>query len=136
MKHWIYKTAMLFAVVMQPALAHHSFAMFDRTKVGVLEGTLYTVEWVNPHGWFWISTVTSAGKEEVWGFEGASPSSFSREGFTKKDFVVGTKVKIEYNPLKDGRTGGKFLRMTFPDGRTVGSLESAIDRYRKDGLIN
>ena len=125
---------LLLALASSAALAHHSFAMFDSTKVLTMQGTLYNVEWKNPHGWFWVKT-TRGGKEEIWGFEGAGTGAFIRQGFTKKDFIVGEKVKVDYNALKDGRTGGKFLRMTFPDGRQVGSLDSAVDRFRKEGYI-
>ena len=32
-----------------PALAHHSFAMFDQKKVLTLEGTVSQFQWTNPH---------------------------------------------------------------------------------------
>ena len=32
-----------------PALAHHSFSMFDQQKVVTLAGTVKELEWVNPH---------------------------------------------------------------------------------------
>jgi hypothetical protein len=38
--------AALFAI---PAVAHHSFAMFDAEKISTLEGTLKEFEWTNPH---------------------------------------------------------------------------------------
>ncbi len=135
MKRLFVAALALAVLVGGPTLAHHSFAMFDPTKVQTLNGTLYSVEWKNPHSWFWIKVKTDKGQEQIWGLEGASPSVFTRQNFTRKDFVIGEKVKVEYNPLRDGRTGGKFLRMTFADGRMVGSLDSAVDRFRKKGLI-
>jgi len=42
-----------------PALAHHSFAMFDQSKVVYLSGKVKQFEWVNPHAWLHL-TVTSA----------------------------------------------------------------------------
>ena len=136
MKHLARITILASAISLigSAALAHHSFAMFDNTVVRTMNGALYNVEWKNPHSWIWVKTLNN-GKEEVWGFEGAGTGEFIRKGFSKKDFVVGEKVKVEFNPLKDGRTGGKFLRMTFPDGRVVGSLESATHRFRKEGYI-
>lgn len=32
-----------------PALAHHSFAMFDAEKSMTLEGTIKEFQWTNPH---------------------------------------------------------------------------------------
>jgi hypothetical protein len=37
------------AVVMSPVSAHHSGAMFDRTKVVKLEGTIVKYDYTNPH---------------------------------------------------------------------------------------
>src|SRR3954471_7043349 len=34
-----------------PALAHHSFAMFDASKMVTLEGTVNEFQWTNPHAW-------------------------------------------------------------------------------------
>lgn len=117
------------------ASAHHSFAMFDSQKVVTLQGTLYTVEWKNPHGWFWISVPNAKGGSDTWGLEGAGPAEFVRQGFSKKDFVVGTKVTVELHPLRDGRTGGQFLRMTFADGRQVGSLKTIEDVFKEKGYV-
>ena len=37
-----------------PALAHHSFAMFDNTKNLPLEGPVKEFQWTNPHSWVQI----------------------------------------------------------------------------------
>ncbi len=34
-----------------PALAHHSFAMFDRSRTVDLVGTVKEFQWTNPHSW-------------------------------------------------------------------------------------
>src|SRR3954463_2891803 len=34
-----------------PALAHHSFSMFDAEKTVTLNGTVKELEWTNPHSW-------------------------------------------------------------------------------------
>ena len=33
------------------ALAHHSFAMFDRDRVVTLQGVIKEFQWTNPHSW-------------------------------------------------------------------------------------
>lgn len=117
------------------ANAHHSFAMFDGDKLTTIEGTIYSVEWKNPHAWIWIAVPNSKGGTDVWGLEGTSPNEFVRKGFTKKDFTAGGKVVVDIHPLKDGRTGGQFLRMTFADGRQVGNLETAVDIFKQKGYV-
>src|SRR5689334_6860480 len=34
-----------------PAVAHHSFAMFDASQLVSLEGTVKEFQWTNPHAW-------------------------------------------------------------------------------------
>jgi hypothetical protein len=131
----IKKLLLLAMAAAWPLLAHHSFAMFDGDKFVVLDGTIYSVEWKNPHAWIWISVTGANGQKQIWGLEGASPGEFTRQGFGKKDFLAGHQVKVDIHPLKDGRTGGQFLRMTFPDGRVVGSLKTAVDEYKEKGYV-
>jgi hypothetical protein len=44
-------TASAVAAFTMPALAHHSFSMFDAQQTITLEGTVKEFEWVNPHAW-------------------------------------------------------------------------------------
>lgn len=105
--------------VASSAFAHHSYAMFDRTKTATIKGTLYAVEWKNPHSWLWIAVKNEKGGNDTWGFEGTSPASMTRLGFNKKNLVVGTPVNVTYNPLKDGRNGGNLVELKFADGRVT-----------------
>jgi hypothetical protein len=45
-------TTAAFAV---PALAHHSFAMFDAEKTVTVKGVVREFEWVNPHSWLRVT---------------------------------------------------------------------------------
>ena len=38
-----------------PAVAHHSFAMFDAEKIMTLEGTVKEFQWTNPHAWILLN---------------------------------------------------------------------------------
>lgn len=85
-----------------------------------IKGTLYAVEWKNPHSWIWIAVKNEkGGAPTLWGLEGTSPASMTRLGYTKKDLVVGTPVTAKLNPLKDGRTGGGLVELKFADGRVT-----------------
>ena len=55
-----------------PAAAHHSFAMFDRTREVKVSGTVKEVQWANPHVWLEIVVSNPAGGETQWSFEGGS----------------------------------------------------------------
>src|SRR5258706_6737875 len=43
-----------------PAVAHHSFAMFDQEKTITLKGTVKEFEWNNPHVWMRITVMDQA----------------------------------------------------------------------------
>jgi hypothetical protein len=101
------------------AVGHHSFAMFDATKEVAVEGTVKEFEWTNPHTWIWVNVQEANGEATTWGAEGVSPNSLIRNGWTRTMLKPGDAVTIFVNPLLDGRRGGRFLRMTLPDGRTV-----------------
>lgn len=99
------------------ASAHHSYAMFDRTKNASIDGTVRTMQWTNPHTYLWVYAANKKGGQDVWGFEfGGGPNGLIRSGWTKKTLNVGDKVSIKYHPLKDGRTGGEFMSVTLPNG--------------------
>jgi len=121
-----------------PAWSHHSFAMFDHDKFLTLDGTIRNVEWVNPHSWIFLDVADpdKPGTAVTWAIEGASPGIFSRQGFTRKDFAAGSRMKIDIHPNKDGSMAGQFLRVTFPDGRVVGDLSTPIDVLRGKGAAN
>ena len=101
-----------------PAMAHHSFAMFDRTKTMKLSGTVKQYDWTNPHAYIWLDVVDK-GATTTWAIESASPGILVRHGWTKSTLKPGDKVDIEINPLKDGRDGGAFVRLYLPDGTTM-----------------
>ena len=46
-----------------PAFAHHSFAVYDRTKVLTLKGDVKTFQWTNPHCVIWFVVKPEGGGE-------------------------------------------------------------------------
>lgn len=99
--------------------AHHSFAQFDQKKTMMLEGTIKTFEWTNPHAWIWIAIPDGKGGEQTWGIEAQSPSGLSRNGWSKRSFNPGDKVKIEIHPMQDGTQAGEFVRGVTAKGETL-----------------
>ena len=104
----------LFAV---PALAHHSFAMFDHDKTVTLAGTLKEYEWLNPHSWVHVMVTDPAtGKIVPYSFEAGSTSQVAARGWKIDSMKPGDKVSVTFHPLKDGSHGGQVLAVTLPDG--------------------
>jgi hypothetical protein len=78
------------------AHAHHSFsAQFDANKPLKMTGTVTSVEWQNPHSWFYIDVKDGAGAVTNWGWELASPNLLLRSGWTRTTLEVGDVVTVE-----------------------------------------
>lgn len=106
------------------ALAHHSFTMFDNTKMVTIAGTIKEFQWTNPHTFTWIDVRNEQGGTDTWGIEGMSPNYLGRRGWTKNTLKPGDKVSIIIYPLKDGQRGGTFLRCTLADGKEMVMFEN------------
>lgn len=112
--------ALLAAALAGGAWAHHSFADFDRSKHMTITGTVRALEWENPHIWLWLNVMDSKGNEVPWGFEGAAPAEMARDGFDRHKIQKGDKVTVTFSPLRDGRMGGSFQRITLSNGTVLG----------------
>ena len=95
-----------------PALAHHSFAMFDFSRTVTLKGVVKELQWTNPHVILWVETTPSDGSApEVWSAELTSPGNLTRTGWTKRTLKPGDKVEVDISPLRDGGKGGGFRKV-------------------------
>jgi hypothetical protein len=108
-----------------PALPHHSFAMFDQTKVVPLKGTVREFQWTNPHAWIQVDVTDASGKAEMWSVELNSPNNLRRQGWKSNSLKPGDKVTVTINPLRDGKKGGLFVAVVLPDGKTLGDATRA-----------
>jgi hypothetical protein len=112
------------AMVAVPAIAHHSFAMFDASKTMTLEGTVKEFHWTNPHSWIFVNVADAKG-DATWAIELGSPPGLMRQGWEPKTLTPGMKIKVLIRPLKDGKIGGQFLAVTLPDGKQLGDPSTA-----------
>lgn len=100
-----------------PALAHHSFAMFDKTKEVELKGaTVKDWQWTSPHTWLYV--VAADGSK--YSIEGGNPGVMRREGFAKGTLSPGDKVTVYMAPLRSGDKGGSINAVTLKDGKLLG----------------
>ena len=110
-----------------PALAHHSFAMFDQSKVVYLSGKVKQFEWVNPHAWLHLTVTGASGSEATWSFEGGSVAQLASLGWKPDSFPAGVEVKIGFRPMKDGSRGGQLMSAKLADGERVCSNRGCGD---------
>ena len=75
-----------------PAVAHHSFAIFDQTKVLSINGTVKEFELVNPHAWLHVNITNDDGQTSTWSFEGGSVRQLVTLGWKPENFKSGAKV--------------------------------------------
>ena len=104
-----------------PALAHHSYAMFDRDKELKLNGVIKSFYWTNPHSAIEIDVPNASGGSETWGVECNSPNNLARMGWKSNSLRPGDKVTAVINPLRDGKPGGVYVGVTLPDGKVLGT---------------
>jgi hydrogenase maturation factor len=80
----------------QPAAAHHSFAMFEPTKTLTFKGTVKTFQWTNPHVIVWVLVQPDdGGPAQEWSLETTSPGVLTRNGWTRQSLKAGDRVSVE-----------------------------------------
>jgi hypothetical protein len=119
--------AIAVAAFAAPAVAHHSFAIFDQSKVLYLTGTVKQYELVNPHAWVHLDIAGQDGRTAMWSFEAGSVAQLASLGWTKDSFRVGDKVEIGFRPMRDGSRGGQFMSAKLPNGQMLCSNRGCGD---------
>ena len=101
-----------------PSFAHHAIAAeFDTTKPIKFEGTVKSVDWMNPHIYVNIDAKEN-GKTITYSVEGGPPNSLFRQGWRPDSLKVGDKVTVSGVRAKkpeSNRIGQ--AQITMPDGR-------------------
>ena len=113
--------ALAFAAVAGPAVAHHSYAMFDMQKTVVLEASVTRFKWQNPHA-FIEADVAVNGSSEHWAIEMTSPNNLAQEGWKRTSLKQGDRVRIWVHPLRSGARGGSYAGVRLADGSTLGDV--------------
>jgi len=103
-----------------PAMAHHSFAMFDREKSVTLTGIVKEFEWTNPHVWIHMMVPDQTGMAVEWSFGMQAIAQDTAGGWRSDSVKPGDKVSIDFHPLKDGTRGGQLVAATLADGKRLG----------------
>jgi hypothetical protein len=115
------------------ARAHHSFAMFDPSKIVTIVGTVKDFQWVNPHVVLWVyANPKDGGAPELWTIELTSPGNLTRVGWSRHSVGPGDKVSVEIAPLRNGSHGGGFRKLTLTDSGKV--LTSEFKDQERPGL--
>jgi hypothetical protein len=106
-----------------PAVAHHSFAMFDASKQTTVAGTVKEFQWTNPHAFILMMVANSDGQVDQWAIEMGGPGGLARQGWVPKTLKPGMNISVIMHPLREGH-GGQFLAVTLPDGTQLGNPDN------------
>ena len=109
-----------------PAMAHHSFAMYDTQQTKTFTGKLtryipgpnhaqLLFELLDNDG----KPILQNGKPVLWGVETGSAAALARQGITVKSFPVGTIITVDLHPQRDGRTFGDLAGLLVKCGNAM-----------------
>ena len=115
------------ALSVAPAFAHHSFAIFDQTKMLYLSGTVKQFELVNPHTWLHLAVTNDKGDVSTWSFEAGSVLQLATLGWSKDSFRIDDKVEVGFRPMKDGSRGGQLMSVKLASGQKLCSNRGCGD---------
>ncbi|MEP7244930.1 MAG: DUF6152 family protein [Gammaproteobacteria bacterium] len=102
-----------------PVQAHHSFAMFDKTRLTTVKGMVSKIEWTNPHVFIFVDVPDGKGGKTQYAVECNSPNVLMRAGWKVSTVKRGDAVAVGLYPLRDGRPGGLLDSVTLPTGKTI-----------------
>lgn len=107
--------AIVAALGMRAAHAHHSFAMYDEKKIYVFTGVVTRISPDANHLQIFFSPLDEArrsvvrdvaGQPVVWAVELRAASQVAQDGVTVDAFPPGTIFSIGLHPLRNGRPAG------------------------------
>ena len=132
------RTNLIFRRILLPVLlscapaglqAHHSVALNFTDDEIVLEGTIASLRWVNPHCTFVLQVENDAGETEEWLVEMLAKIALERQGFDFDSLHEGMAVQLT------GRLGYRdytlrFVEAVRPDGGIVRERSPIQERFR------
>jgi len=101
------------------ALAHHSVAAYDLSRVVEKSGTVKEFFWTSPHSFLELVVPISSGGTELWTLETGTPNSNARAGWRKDSIKPGDRIKVTFSPIKNGTFHGLLRTLVLPDGKVL-----------------
>jgi hypothetical protein len=104
-----------------PAVAHHSFAMFDQDHKAERVGVVKEFKLTAPHVFIMLEIKEEDGASNVWALEGEAPAALVRDGWTSRSLKPGDEIKLMVAPLRSGAAGGAWVikDISFSDGKPI-----------------
>jgi len=117
-------SVLAFLVLAAPAWAHHGIGRFDPTKEINVEGTLTSLDFVNPHSYVHFNSVDANGAPIAMQCEMRAATVLRRSGWSPEMFVPGVAIKIHGRPHRDDP------HYCYADTLTIGDAPT-LQRYQQ-----
>jgi hypothetical protein len=111
-------------VLAAPTWAHHGIGRFDPTREINVEGTLTTLDFVNPHSYVHFNAVDANGAAIAMQCEMRAATVLRRSGWSPDMFVPGVAIKIHGRPHRDDP------HYCYADTLTIGDAPT-LERYQQ-----
>jgi hypothetical protein len=121
----------LVLAIATPALAHHSFAVYDHTRTLTLKGTVTKFQWTNPHGFIELDVTQSDGSVKHFSIELTSINMMQRVGWRSNMIKAGDQVTVVMAPLLSGDPVGLGLEVVLADGKTMSLPVPNIGSFKR-----
>ncbi|HEY9181972.1 MAG TPA: DUF6152 family protein, partial [Gammaproteobacteria bacterium] len=119
---WRLAAAVAALLVGSVASAHHGFGNFDRSREVSLEGTITSIDFVNPHAYVYFEATNPDGTKTAKRCEMRAATVLRRSGWSAEMFKTGELIKIEGAPDRFDANSCYVHTVVFADGTTA-------DRY-------
>ncbi|MCZ6490757.1 MAG: DUF6152 family protein [Acidobacteria bacterium] len=91
-------------MVSSPMFAHHSMAMYDRSREVTFQGTVTKFRFINPHTQILFDVEDGNGNVDQWMSFSPSPNRMRREaGWNRNTIKPGDQIAISGYIARDGR---------------------------------
>ncbi len=91
------------------ASAHHSFAIFDKTRIETVKGTVARFDWTNPHVTIYVDVPGPSVRR--FKIESGSVNALARHGWRSDAIKVGDQAEVSFHPLSNGAPGGLLIEI-------------------------
>lgn len=109
-----------------PAVAHHSIAKFDGSRVVRAGGEVTSFRWINPHVWFELRDEQGL----KWVVEMQAPSTMMVGGWSSQSLRAGDAITVFAHPLRQEDPLASARRILYAgiilaDGKVLGCVQEA-----------
>jgi len=111
------------------AFGHHSVAAsFDMSEEIIVNGTVKSIEWINPHARVFLDVTNAENEPEVWTAWLSGANMLLRRGWGASDLPIGEPITVDGFRARNGANEMYGGKIRLPDGRTLFSGVSPDER--------